>query len=877
MWHTKLNTPVLTSDLIPRPHLYKKLENKTAVPLILISAPAGYGKSVLVSQWIKEIECANAWLSIDESMNDPATFLTYLGALLNRSIPHVRQEIKTLEKEYNFLSWDAIIEIIINSVNKLEERTRLILDDYHLISNKEIHKLVQVLISEEIKNLQLIIISRWDPPFQLQKLRLYHKIYELRMSDLRFKKEELTEFLTLDGSISLSNDEIKTVIKRTEGWILVIRMILLAKSFPNVGNKKKDLDILTKDLDMLMSYISDSLDPDFFRQMQLCALCDQFSVLLIDSICAFAFEGACKGEVFLAKLTELNFFIIPTTEDGKWYRFHHLFGEILTLHLKKDEPDIIIPLYLHISSWFSARGHIFEAIQYAIKGGDFKLASDLIIEHKAGFLDKGEWWVVQRWLDKIPRQIRNSNVNLLLTELLVCEETWNIEDFFHILGTLKSVGIENLSDENISLYLFHLGYFLTFVHPDPKKAVESIERSKALCPDERYMFGARRELILACSRQMLGLTALALQSLDEIQEKSNPSSKLHIRSIHGKVLVHLLSGNFESANNESKKMLFLVQDSDLLYAKGWGSYFLGNVAFQSYNEYEAIQALNEVLEFEGLFNYRVYFDALAGLILISSLNKDEKTTALLLKQMKLLASKMKDIKFQDFCHSVQARVNWHNGQGGQELSWAKADWAKQHPSSYLFLIDVPEITKIRILISHGSHTQVEEAISVLDKVEAMMSSVHNHYQMIDIFLLKAMGFLRLERKKLAAKWLEKALMLVDKKDMIRPILEATRVMPSLFKLLDRATPYSILTRMDFGFATQKSPKISARDSYELTLREQELIKLVAKGFKNKQIANQLHISIFTVKTHLSNIYRKLDVPNRTSMLNKILNQNIFTL
>jgi len=178
MWHTKLNTPVPTSDLIPRPHLSKKLENKSAVPLILISAPTGYGKSVLVSQWIKENKRANAWISLDESMNDSATFLNYLGESLNRCSSHEREVLKKLDKEYNFLSWEAIIEIIINTLNKLEEQTRLILDDYHLITNQEIHQLVQVLISDEIRNLQIIIITRWDPPFKLRELRLYHNICE---------------------------------------------------------------------------------------------------------------------------------------------------------------------------------------------------------------------------------------------------------------------------------------------------------------------------------------------------------------------------------------------------------------------------------------------------------------------------------------------------------------------------------------------------------------------------------------------------------------------------------------------------------------------------------------------------------------------------
>ncbi|SMP19230.1 ATP-, maltotriose-and DNA-dependent transcriptional regulator MalT [Muriicola jejuensis] len=837
--------------------------------MILLSAPAGYGKSVLVSQWIKEKEGANAWLSLNDSMNDTAVFLIYLGEALNTCSSRKREVFINLHKQYTFLSWEAIIEIIVNAATELEEKTRLIIDDYYLISNPEIHQLVEVLIREEIRNLQIIIISRWDPPFQLRELRLYQKMQEIRMADLKFEKEEAIELLALDDSISLTNDEINTVVKRTEGWILAIRMILLARSFPVEDNKIKGIENISNNLDQLLSYISLNLEPKFFRQMQLCALCDQFNVELIDSICDFAYEGSCKGEVLLAKLKELNLFILATDSDGGWYRFHHLVGETLIRNLKKTDPDIIISIYTHISEWFSDKNFVDEAINYAIKAENYELACSQIIKHRASILDKDQWWVLKRWLDKIPRQIRNANIDILLTELLVCEETWNIEDFSSILNRIESIGLENSNAENISRYLFHLGYFLTFVEPNPKKAVEALEQSIALFHDESALFGVRRESVVACSRQMLGLTALALKSLEDIHEKFERSSKSYVRSFDGKVLVHLLSGNFESANNDLKKILFLVQDSDFLYLKGWSSYYQGNIAFQFFQKDRAMNAFKKALEYEGIFNYRAYFDALAGLTLISSLKKDEKTTASFLEQMGQLAIKLKDRKFKNYYRSVQARINWHTGQGDKELSWATADWVKQHPSSYLFLIDVPELTKLRIVVSHGTHAQIEEAITVLEEVEAILKSVHNGYQLIDIALLKAMGFFRLQRKKRAVKWLEEALIQADKNEMIRPVLEATLVMPSLFNLIEDPSPYRILTHTGLDLATRKTPGSPASASNGLTLREQELVRLIAKGLRNKEIADLLNISTGTVKSHLTNIYSKLQVPNRISMLRKI--------
>ncbi len=824
---------------------------------------------MLISQWIKTIENATAWISLDETMNDTSVFLSYLSEALNKSSSNKKQILKNFDKDYNFMSWPSIVKLIVNSMNVLEEPTKLILDDYHLIRNQEIHELIQALIKEKTRNLQVVIITRWDPPFRLREQRSYNRIKEFRMSNLRFDEDELSQFFAFQGNVSLTNDEIKTVLNRTEGWVLAIKMIQLVNSLATKGNKKNDINYLSNNLDHIISFISDKLDPDFFRLIQFCALCDRFNVALIDAICGFAFQDSCTGEVLLAKLKELNFFLIPTQEHGEWYRFHHLVGEILIQRLKKSDPDSIIPLFNFISEWFSDRGLANEAIRCAIRAENYVLACQHIKKHRTPILNKGNWWVVQRWLDMIPRQIRNVNIDIMLTELLICEETWNIEDYFSILETLKSNGIENLGDENISRYLYHLGYFLTFVKPDPKEAVEVLERSKAMVYDESYLFGARRELILACSRQMLGFTTLALRNLEDIREIFDVYSIMHTRAVHGKVLVNLLSGNFKSANNDAKKLLFLVQDSDILYTKGWGLYFRGNVAFQSYHKDNALHFFKEAIEFEGLFNYRVYFDALAGLILISSLQKDRKATAFFLEKMRQMLGNLKDTSFQYYYKSVQARVHWHNGEGKKELSWAVTDWVKQHPSSYLFLIEIPELTKLRIVISHGSLAKVEEALSVFDEIEAMLNSVNNHYQLIDVIVLKAMALFRLGKNKHAAKSLEEALILADKKDMLRPIIEATLAMPSLFSVLKNATSHHILTRINFDFRSQKTLKVGASDSYELSLREQELIKLIYRGLRNKEVADQLNISILTVKTHVRNIYRKLDVSSRTAMINKI--------
>jgi ATP/maltotriose-dependent transcriptional regulator MalT len=268
---------------------------------------------------------------------------------------------------------------------------------------------------------------------------------------------------------------------------------------------------------------------------------------------------------------------------------------------------------------------------------------------------------------------------------------------------------------------------------------------------------------------------------------------------------------------------------------------------------------------------------MAGLVLFSSLHGDDDATDAFLREMREAAAILKNTKFQLYYRSIKARINWHRGLGNKEVEWAQTDWVNQTSASYFFLMDVPELTKIRIMVSHGSVLQVEEALYVLAEVKAHLDSVHNRYHDVDIELLKAMALLRVGRKELAKESLKNALLIAEKNNIIRPIMEAYRVMPSLLELVDQSvTSRRLLSRIGLKSSNNELPLVSYSKTDELSFREQQVIGLISTGLRNKEIADELNISTVTVKSHLTNIYRKLDVPNRTSMLSKARNMNILS-
>jgi ATP/maltotriose-dependent transcriptional regulator MalT len=344
-------------------------------------------------------------------MNDSFTFISYLIEIFENKGNFEIQEFEKENQDFHFTSWKIIISNVINSVNDLQKYTRLILDDYYLIKNQKIHELVYALIVENLANFQVVIITRWDPPFDLRELRLYQKMLELRMRELRFEDQEISQLLSIAKSVKFNETEVKELSNKTEGWILAIRMILLAKSFSDNEYETKEDDLLTIDLDRLMLHIRENIDQIFFRQMQLCALLDQFDRELVEVISSHALPEFYQADDFLSKLIEMNFFLIPVRgEEGK-FRFHHLIGDILKRQLEKTDLALVNSLYIKISEWFSNNDLADEAIHYSIKAKNYTLACNLITIYRGTLMDQGQWWVLQRWLNKIPRQIRNTNVD----------------------------------------------------------------------------------------------------------------------------------------------------------------------------------------------------------------------------------------------------------------------------------------------------------------------------------------------------------------------------------------------------------------------------------------------------------------------------------
>jgi LuxR family maltose regulon positive regulatory protein len=433
---TKLYIPPVRPELVPRPRLIERLNAGLHRKLTLVSAPAGFGKTTLVSEWVQAMGGATppiaiAWLSLDESDNDPTRFLVYFVAALQtlalRCPPSMsRGEVEGIEANIGKGALSAlqssqppptedILTVLINEITAIPDRIVLVLDDYHLIGAQPIHDALTFLLRHLPPRMHLVIAAREDPLLPLARLRARGQLTELRATDLRFTSSEAAEFLNQAMSLDLSEKDIVALETRTEGWIAGLQLAAISmqghkdtSSFINsfTGSHRFVLDYLIEEV---LEQQSESVQT-FLRQT---AVLNRLTGPLCDAV-RFGYaetpsssEGTAvtkqeNGQAVLEALEAANLFIVPLDEERRWYRYHHLFADLLRQRLSQTQPEQVPTLHRRASEWFEQNGFADEAIEHALRADDFDHAADMIEKHVDAIWGFGQHAILQRWVAELP-------------------------------------------------------------------------------------------------------------------------------------------------------------------------------------------------------------------------------------------------------------------------------------------------------------------------------------------------------------------------------------------------------------------------------------------------------------------------------------------
>ena len=513
--HTKLHRPPVPSDLVARKHLVDRLNKRLNRPLSLVCAPAGYGKSTLVSYWLENCEVPTAWLSLEVGDNDLHLFLSYFLSTIRTIFPEMGQDILSVLKVQELPSVSFLTSRLLNELDKIDRPFILTFDDYHVIENKAVHELFENLIKYSPHAMHLVLVSRFDPPLPLATLRAKGLMTEIRIEDLRFSHNETTEFLQQMLEATIEESVVSLIEERSEGWVTGLR--LAALSLRHTDDIKIVFDSLPDKNRFIWDYFVEEILSQQPETIQNCLL----STSVLDRFCAplcdvvFMSEttpvsSRINGKDFLRLLTKYNLFVIRLDDEGRWFRYHNLFKNLLRRKIKQRfTPEDIGVLHTKASTWFAENGHFEEALQHGLSGGGTRRAAEIVGHARHELMNTDQWHRLARWLRLFSAESIQWYPHLILLRCWLNYYHWYrlnnvVKDLAQAdlqleNSDLKESEMEPLQAEVAALRSNLMYWFLT-----PSQGIELVEQALRNSPDEHECTQTTAVLGWGPLYQMLG-------------------------------------------------------------------------------------------------------------------------------------------------------------------------------------------------------------------------------------------------------------------------------------------------------------------------------------------------------------------------------------
>jgi LuxR family maltose regulon positive regulatory protein len=892
---TKLHIPAPRPNQVPRPRLTARLEAGVAGPLTLISAPAGFGKSTLLSEWIHGCGRPVAWVSLDEGDSDPIRFLGYLVTALRKLRPGLGEDALTAIRHTQSPTrqmLEPVLNRLLNEIHALDEELVLVLDDVHALEGREVHPILQLLLDRLPPRMRLVLATRVDPPLHLSRLRARGQLTELRARDLRFTSQEAADFLNQAMHLSLSCADIEALEERTEGWAVGLQMAALSLQ----GRRDAETFIaqFTGSHRFVLDYLTDevlSRQPEPARDFLLrTSILSRLSAPLCDAVA----EG-CDGQSILESLDAANLFLIPLDDTRTWYRYHHLFGTLLRHQLdRKLGASGVAALHLRASDWYAAHGHPEDALEHALAAGALDRATELISEHAMPRLMAADAGTVIRWIRALPPEWLDRRPELRLSyawalvaqlELKAAEAqvrtaeralagSSRAEPAAHLLTlralltraagrTREAIGLYRQAFEILGedghllrgLLSLELGtaYLATDEMAAAERAFEEAREASERAGNVFGVLGAEWHLaeILIVRGRLHDALALARRSLRLAEERGG-------RNAPGAAMAHGVLAEVQREWNDLPAAVELAGRAWELGKRGEiangllvGSLHMARV-LQSLEDFPgalaALQRAEEIMQRTGQPGWIAVIHLLRSGIQLSQ-SRSEGDSA-----------------------PLEAATRWASGFGlldGWRTGLAEKLPGLHHP-------ELPELIVARILVSQGeTGTALELLAGILERAERM-GRVRST---IEILALTALVRESRGERDTALDCLRRALALAEPEGFVRIFVDEG---PDLAGLVRQAAPGTVspgyARRLVEAFGekrppapappgAQPAPRSAASGLPEpLSDREVEVLQLIATGLSNADAGRKLFIAPSTVKKHLENIYAKLGTRNRTQAI-----------
>jgi LuxR family maltose regulon positive regulatory protein len=894
---TKLSIPSIGKYLVDRPFLLTRLYEclNPDCRLVLISAPAGFGKTTLLSSWIADIRSSErqpvpsiAWLSLDDRDNDPVLFWSYVIASIQTRWEAIGKQSQNLLRIAIPPDLEGSLVLLINDLAGISDPLILILDDYHLIRNPALHQSIAFLLEHTPAQFHVILASRTDPPLPLALMRARGQLVEIRLNDLRFSTEDAKSFVNVGMGLKLSAQSIEALNQKTEGWIAGLKMAALSLREAASSGDNERIEDLIASFSGSNRYILDYLIEEVLSQQTVEIRNFLLRTSILDRLCAPLCDmllSGMEGEVppdsqrALEYLDSSNLFIISLDDQRFWYRYHHLFKELLRKRLSQMDANSVAKLHQRAVQWYEQNELIPKAIDHALSIKDYPKAASLISQVIEELWGLGEHVTLLNWIKVLPEEERRKyphlwiwQVSMLITAGEMQEAERHVLEIEDYLRNLPSAPDQTSFMGRVYSLRTYIASFYKDIPNLLHYAQQSLDNLSS--PEDA---GSRCGIYLVMSNAYLnqGDLEAAAQALTEAIHAGKVAYRPHmvLAAMENLAIVLYTQGELKRANQVCQEGLLLIEQNGLDHSPIAANLSAGQglILCERHELSEAETYIQRGLELARQRNY------------IWSIAWGYRALLRLLLAQNNLPAAEKAIQEAEHLFNLHEVPEYHTcGIAGLKVrTWVRLGKLEQ-AQEYLQARNIQVNDDIRypheseywalasLCLAKG---EMESAASLLERLLLRAESANLRLWVIRCLALQALVYRALGNRGRSLKCLEQALELAASEGYIQTFVDEGEPMRHLLQEVFRQNNHSEFARLlleSFKEAPLES-KLPQHLSIQpgkntpiqpLSKRELEIIRLIANGCTNKEIAQRLYISVRTVKYHTTSIYTKLEVTGR---------------
>lgn len=906
---TKLVVPPPRQNIVPRKRLINRLNAglQPGVKMILVAAPAGFGKTTLVSSWAQVAELPIAWLSLDEGDNELNRFWRYMLAALETAQPDIGDLSQSILSASVPPPLDAILTVLINRLAEIDRMLLLVLDDYHSISNGQIHESLNQFIDRLPHLVRLVVLSRSDPGLLLARRRARGELVEIRAADLRFTADEINQLLNEALKLGLSREDIAALDSRIEGWIAGLQ--LTAISLQVASDRHAYIQALHGDDRYIADYLIEEVlerQPVDFQEFLL-------STSVLSQMCASlcnTLTGRSDSQAVLNALEKANLFLSPLDNRREWFRYHPLFASLLRHRLVELRgKQVEASLLRSAAQWYAAHKMPVQAVEILLSSGDLEFAVGLIEQQLQELFMQSELSTLHTWLLALPDHLLRKSPRLCIAFAWASHASGHPQDCrrcLQIIYQASGMSSEEFllqKPEQVDIPPLLESALIESAAIEARLATDEFDFERTLRMGREVLPYLRQErdhipqafnlpshlrsptvFTLGLVAYLRGETQQALQAFEEAALDGQRLGNMHIIAL---ALGHLgevqhLCGELHQAESTYRRSLQIAAEHKNRPSAFFGIAYagLGALAYERNELEEAASYLLESLDMGQLWkSWEVLLPAGVSLAKLHSARRDEVAALAALQQVEQLTQSITPLAVP-LLDALRAVIWARQGRLADAIHWAQR--VPQQPSDGLWLIH--EMLRMAAARVFYLGRQTEHALSILESIIQPARASGRTSRLLEALALQALAYQDLGNAEQALTSLEQALSLGSRSGHLRTFTDEGDAMYHVLAASRSRLATDHRGYIDRILATfpAELPELAPPDSPEavewltpeaasiepLSERELQVLALIAEGFSNQEIAERLYLSTNTLKAHTQNIYTKLDVHSRVQAVNK---------